>query len=91
MELMNKDLRRKITDMVVNGRDGHIPSAFCIVDIIEYLFRNVLKYNPQNPEWEERDYFILSKGHGCLAFYTVLEKYGFISQREINTFCTAQG
>ena len=66
--LANKDLRRQIVDMVVAGRNGHIPSAFSIVDIIAVLYRDVLKVDPANPKWPERDYFILSKGHGCLGY-----------------------
>ena len=88
---MNKELRRKIVQMVCSGRDGHIPSAFSIIDIIEALYRNYLNYDPRNPEWSERDYFILSKGHGCLALYVILEKYGFITPQDIALFCKPGG
>lgn len=88
---LNKDLRKKIVDMVIAGRDGHIPSAFSIVDIIECLYRDCLKYNPKRPNWDERDYFILSKGHGCLALYVVLERYGFLTPKDIGLFCKSDG
>ena len=91
MELHNKDLRKNIVDMVVKGRDGHIPSAFSIVDIINLLYSDYLKYDPKNPEWDKRDYFILSKGHGCLALYVVLEKYGILTKKDISLFCTPEG
>jgi transketolase len=91
MEILNKDLRRKIVDMVIAGRDGHIPSAFSIIDIIEYLYRNCLTYDSTRPEWDDRDYFILSKGHGCLALYVVLERYGFLSKNDIARFCKTDG
>lgn len=91
METLNKSLRRKIVDMVVAGRDGHIPSAFSIVDMIEFLYRTCLKYDPNQPEWDERDYFILSKGHGCLALYVVLEKFGFLTSEDIELFCKPDG
>ena len=68
-----------------------MPSAFSIVDIIEVLYRNYLRYDPQNPRWQERDYFILSKGHGCLALYVILEKYGFITEQDIDRFCRPGG
>ena len=42
-KVLNKDLRRKIVDMVVAGKDGHIPSAYSILDIITLLYRDVLK------------------------------------------------
>jgi transketolase len=88
---MNNDLRRKIVEMVVEGKDGHIPSAFSIVDIISILYQHYLKFNPKNPNWPGRDYFILSKGHGCLALYVVLEKHGFITSQDVFMFCKPGG
>ena len=88
---MNKDLRKKIVNMVVEGRDGHIPSAFSIVEIINVLYRDCLKYDPKNPNWGERDYFILSKGHGCLSLYVVLEKAGFLTATDTAMFCKPSG
>ncbi len=88
---MNKDLRKKIVQIVYNGKDGHIPSAFSIIDILETLFSHYLKFDPRNPEWPSRDYFILSKGHGCTALYVILEKYGFIAQSDLGTFCRPEG
>lgn len=89
--LINKDLRRQIVDMVVAGEDGHIPSAFSIIDIITLLYRDVLKFDAKNPEWENRDYFILSKGHGCLALYVNLHRHGFITDQDIARFCKKGG
>lgn len=91
MVLSNKDLRRKIVDMVVAGRDGHIPSAFSIVDIIERIYAQHLRFQPNNPDWPGRDYFILSKGHGCLALYVVLEKFGTLTKKDLKEFCTHEG
>ena len=81
--VINKELRRKIVDMVVAGDDGHIPSAFSILDIITVLYREILVYDSKNPKWTERDYFILSKGHGCLALYVNLHLHGFITDNDI--------
>ncbi len=81
---MNKDLRKKIVDMVYRAGEGHIPSAFSIIDIIAYLYEKVIKFDPKNPDWNERDYFVLSKGHGCAALYVVLEKYGYIKQYDLD-------
>ena len=77
--------------MVCRGGDGHIPSAFSILDIINYLYDKVLKFKSSKPNWSERDYFILSKGHGCLALYVNLHRHGFISDRDINLFCKQGG
>jgi len=89
--LLNKDLRGQIVDMVVEGKMGHIPSSFSIVDILNTLYSKILKYDAQNPNWKGRDYFILSKGHGCVALYVILAKYGFLSQEHIRTFCKPGG
>ncbi|MGV8151737.1 MAG: transketolase [Candidatus Nanoarchaeia archaeon] len=79
---MNEDLRLKIAQTVYNFKDGHIPSAYSIVDIISTLYKKFLKYDAKKPDWEDRDYFILSKGHGCFALYATLQKYGFINNLE---------
>ena len=88
---LNKDLRRLMVDMTVAGRDGHIPSAFSIIDIITHLYSNVLKFDSSNPEDPKRDYFILSKGHGCLALYVNLHRHGFITDKDIELFCKKGG
>lgn len=89
--LMNKKLRQRIAQLVYEGKDGHIPSAFSIADILDVLYGKVLKYDPKNPQWEERDYFVLSKGHGCVALYSVLEKYGFLDAEHMKGFCRSGG
>jgi transketolase len=89
--ILNKEFRRKIVDMVVEGNDGHIPSAFSILDIITLLYRDILKFDAKNPRWDERDYFILSKGHGCLALYVNLYLHGFITNEDIRQFCKKGG
>lgn len=91
MAILNSDLRIKIAEMVKCSKEGHIPSSYSIVDIIDYLYGSVLRYDPKNPIWEKRDYFILSKGHGCGAFYTVLHKYGFLTDTDIVNYSTSKG
>lgn len=89
--VLNCELRRKIVAMVYKSKDGHIPSALSIIDILEVLYRHFLRLDPTNPDWPERDYFVLSKGHGCVALYVVLERHGFLTQPELDGFCTAGG
>jgi transketolase len=83
---MNSDLRVRIVEMITGAGEGHIPSAFSIVDIIDMLYAKFLKYDSKDPRSEERDYFVLSKGHGCAALYVVLEKYGFLSTHDIESY-----
>lgn len=88
---MNTQLRKRIVDMVIEGNDGHIPSAFSIIDIITILYKDFLKFDSQKPLWEDRDYFILSKGHGCLALYVNLKEHGFLTENDLNLFCKTKG
>ncbi|PKL35244.1 MAG: transketolase [Spirochaetae bacterium HGW-Spirochaetae-1] len=83
---MNNDLRKKIVRMVTSAGEGHIPSSFSIVDIIDTIYGGFLNFDPRNVEWEDRDYFILSKGHGAAALYIVLEKYQVLSESDIASY-----
>ena len=83
---MNIQLRIKIIDMITRAGEGHIPSSFSIVDIVDVIYGKVLRFKADNPEWSERDYFILSKGHGAAALFVVLEKYGFIAEADLSNY-----
>jgi transketolase len=87
----NNDLRLKIVQMVMRAGEGHIPSSFSIVDLIEHLYAHVLRFDASNPKGNDRDYFILSKGHGCGALYVVLHKHGFLSDDDLVKYSTSQG
>jgi len=88
---VNKDLRKKIVNLICNAGEGHIPSTFSILDIVVSLYEKILRYDSNNPNWENRDYFILSKGHGGLALFVVLNKYGFISDEILNSYSKSGG
>lgn len=77
--------------MICTSGEGHIPSSFSIVDIIEYLYGNVMEIDPKNSKSKERDFFILSKGHGAAALYVVLEKYGFLSESDLALYGKISG
>jgi len=82
------EIRKKIVQAVKLSRRGHIASAFSIVEILRTLYEDILHVKPKNPSWENRDRFILSKGHGCLALYAVLANRGFFKESELETFCS---
>ncbi|MDI6642161.1 MAG: transketolase, partial [Elusimicrobiota bacterium] len=84
-------LRKEIIDTFASSRRGHLPSAFSIVEIIWVLYDSILKYRPDDPFWPDRDRFILSKGHGCLALYVVLTNKGFFSKEKLKKFCKKDG
>lgn len=84
--MKNNDLRKRIVEMITSAGEGHIPSSFSIVDIIATLYDRHLRVRADDPGWEDRDFFILSKGHGCAALYVVLEKQGFITKEDVDQY-----
>ncbi len=84
---LNK-LKRQILTATTVTKEGHIPSAFSILDIVWTLYDRVLRHDPKNPKSDDRDRFILSKGHGSLAAYTVLAERGFFPAEELDQYCT---
>lgn len=81
------ELRETILGMVAASGRGHIGPAFSVVEILRVLYDDVLRYDPARPRWRERDRFILSKGHGCLALYALLAEKGFFPRAELARFC----
>ncbi len=87
LDKRSKDLRRTIVKTMECGGRGHLGSAFSILEIIRVLYDDILKYDIKNVKWSERDRFILSKGHGCLALYAILAEKGFFPKSELSRFC----
>jgi transketolase len=91
LDQRSRDLRKLIVQAIDGGRRGHIGSAFSLVEILRVLYDDVLRYDPKNPRWLQRDRCILSKGHGCLALYAVLVDKGFFPAAELKRFCKPDG
>ncbi len=70
-------VRRDILDMVCHMGSGHLGGSFSIVEMLLALYGHAMRVDPQNPAWEERDRFILSKGHCAPALYAVLKDKGY--------------
>ncbi len=87
----SRHLRKMIIKVVEKGKRGHIPSAFSMVEMLRVLFDDMLRYDPKNPKWDERDRFILSKGHGCIILYVLLAEKGFFPEEELWKFCKIDG
>jgi len=81
-------VRKNILEMAVSAgsNSAHFGGALSITEIISTLFAYQMKIDKKNPSWEERDRFILSKGHACLAYYAALSEVGYISKDELKTF-----
>lgn len=75
---------------VHKANSGHATTSLSCIDIITTLYfgdidgEPIMRYDPKKPQWDGRDYFILSKGHGCPALYTVLAHLGFFPKEELN-------
>jgi transketolase len=93
MQLMAARMRRTALDLAYSaGHNGaHLGSGLSIIEIMAVLYGGILNIDPHNPRWEERDRFILSKGHGTLGYYTALAEAGLISREELMTFETNGG
>lgn len=80
-------LRRKIVDLAYKAKEGHIASSLSILDILYVLYHNVLDIESIRSGADDRDRFILSKGHGALALYVILNDMGLISDETLETYC----
>ena len=68
------------------AKSAHIGGALSIVEIISVLYENIMNFDVKNPLNDSRDRFILSKGHACLALYSVLAEKGFFEKKELENF-----
>lgn len=91
LDQRSRELRKVIVKTLEAGRRGHVGAAFSLVEILRVLYDNILRYDPKDPKWFERDRCILSKGHGCLALYALLAEKGFFPESELWKFCKADG
>ena len=68
------------------GQSAHFGGGLSIVDLLAVLYSGHLRYRTDDPLWADRDYFILSKGHGVLGFYATLKNVGLMSQECFDSF-----
>ena len=87
LECKAASIRHQVLEMVVSANKGHIGGAFSCADILTALFYGgILRYRADDPKWEARDRFIMSKGHSGIALYAVLADLGFFPASVLNTF-----
>lgn len=85
------ELRIRIVQVLGRGGRGHVGTSLSPVEILRVLYDSVLRYDPKNPKSPQRDRFILSKGHGCIALYVLLQEKGFFPEEELWKFCRFDG
>lgn len=78
-------VRKLIIDSVFLAGSGHPGGSLSAVELLVTLYSKYLKFDPKNPKWEGRDYFILSKGHAAPLIYSILAYHGFFPQEELKT------
>ncbi len=83
-----KEIRKQVFLQAYAAGGAHMGAAFSVTDILGTLyFGEVLRYRPEQPDWEERDKLILSKGHAGVALYAALALAGYFDAGELKTFC----
>ena len=80
-----RELRIDIIKMLHEAKSGHPGGSLSCVDILVALYYNIMTVDPQNPKLENRDRFVLSKGHSCPALYAVLADLGFFKKEDLMT------
>jgi transketolase len=87
LDKRSKELRSMVLDALEGGGRGHLGPALSLLEIVRALYDSVLNHDPTNPLLVSRDRFVLSKGHGCLALFTVLADHGYFPTSELRGFC----
>ena len=80
-------IRRHALLMTSRANASHIGSCLSMSDILAVLYSEALHVDPARPDWDGRDRFLLSKGHGCAALYSVLAERGFFPRDWLDTYC----
>ena len=79
------DIKKNILSMIHTVQSGHPGGSLSCANLIYLLYTKIMSINQENPKWNERDFFILSKGHAAPALYAVLSKIGFIDPKELKS------
>lgn len=80
-----RDSKKRLLDFCIAGGYGHPSSAYALTEILSVLYYNVLRYDIHNPNWPDRDRFILSNNHASIMLFPMFNDIGFISDEEYKT------
>ncbi len=82
---ISKRMRREVIEMITEAKSGHPGGSLSAVEILVTLSFDVMRHDPANPKWKDRDRFVLSKGHGCPILYAVMAECGYCPKDQLNT------
>jgi len=85
LERMAKKLRRHVITMIATAGSGHPGGSLSAADIVTTLYFKIMRHDPRNPQWPDRDRFILSKGHAAPVLYAALAECGYFPVDELST------
>lgn len=85
LEQQAKEIRILTIKMIAKAKSGHPGGSLSCADLLSALYFDVMNIDPKNPQWEDRDRFVLSKGHACPALYAALAMKGYFDKKELDT------
>jgi transketolase len=85
LEKMAVIIRCDIIDMICTAAAGHPGGSLSAADVVTALYFRIMRLDPQNPDWPDRDRFILSKGHACPVWYAALAERGYFDKSHLKT------
>src|ERR1700756_5763385 len=80
-----KRMRREFIEMITAAKSGHPGGSLSATEIVVTLYFDVMRHDPANPKWKDRDRFILSKGHCCPILYSVMAEAGYTPKDQLKT------
>lgn len=84
LKKLANNIRIDIINMIYNAKSGHPGGSLSSTDILTYLYNEVMVIDPKNPQWKERDRFVLSKGHAAPVLYAILAQKEYFPKEELN-------
>jgi transketolase len=86
LQLKAEEIRKRVIEIIYSAKAGHTGGSLSSIEIETALYFHVMNIDPKNPKKDNRDRFILSKGHSVEALYAVLTAAGFISDATLSTY-----